>query len=270
MSTQSIIPTPTTAKHLLFIALSPNTNNPGDPDPIQSLLTAPSSEDLPANGLLYIYPANDDNTTSPIANSARVGNFTRIDPYPLRAPPATEGDTTTNPIIVAGLLIAEVSSVDTLNAHISTWSEEDFPAENPTPGNESVAGVMGVLTKLQELHKEEEGGSGVGSEGSKQHCLGRRMEFVGSLEAEGKHWFKKVTDDRGDVKSSEVPSAVEAMGVPTKVMFDWSGKWAVGREKQSGGDVEAGGKGKGTKDTGKGGGKKGKTDQKVGEGKSMS
>lgn len=134
---------------------------------------------------------------------------------------------------------------------------------NPT-GYKSVTWVRGVLEKLQKMHEkgdedEEEGGSDFGSKGSRKHCLGRRMGSFESVEAEGRQFFKAVTassssssssadggsehgdgDGNGDVRSSGVPSSVEAMGVPTRVLFGRWGPWAVGAGKQSGG-VEAGG-----------------------------
>lgn len=156
---------------------------------------------------------------------------------------------------------------------------------NPT-GYKSVTWVKGVLEKLQKMHEkgdedeeEGEGGSDVGSKGRRKHCLGRRMGSFESVEAEGRQFFKAVTasssssssssadggsehgdgdgDGDGDVRSSGVPSSVEAMGVPTRVLFDRWGPWAVGAGKQSGG-VEAGGK---EKEVLRKQGKMGETDQ---------
>lgn len=157
-----------------------------------------------------------------------------------------------------------------------------MPPVTPTAGYKSVTGVMGVLEKLQKLHEkgdenqeeeEEGGGSGVGGKGSEKKCLGRRMGSFGSVEAEGRQFFKAVTtasssssadggsehgEGDGDVGTIGVPSSVEAVGVPTRVLFDRWGPWAVGAGKESGSGEAAGIEGGGSEVEGtKGAGKEG-------------
>lgn len=132
-------------------------------------------------------------------------------------------------------MIAEVASVDTMNAFVPIGSEcANSRASNTPPGDEQDGSLEWMKDVLAGLDVEDERkGAGSDDDGEGGCCLGRRMGCFESVEAEEwEMWGRYSWIARR-----------EGQEAPTRVLFDWRRPTVAAVAAEEAGGESGGGSG---------------------------